>query len=182
MENVLRGKRIFLRLIEREDLVQRVQWINDAAIQATLNYDYPVSLAKTEKWFDGIVMDPSRKDFSVFTIESNEYIGFSGFINIDKLVNKAEMYVVIGDRRYWGGGYGTETYRVTINYGFTELGLNKIYGYQLTHNQAAHRIVEKLGWQRDGLLRQDKYSHGRIVDRYMVSILREDWEKLDFYR
>jgi RimJ/RimL family protein N-acetyltransferase len=176
MKDLLEGERIYFRLIEREDLPQRVKWINDPAIQHTLNYDYPTSLARTQKWFDTVLMDSSRRDFSVLTLADDTYIGFCGLINIEELVKKAEMYAVIGDREYWGAGYGTEIYRVLMNYGFNEIGLNKIYGYQLVHNEAAHRVVEKLGWKRDGLLRQDIYSHGRIRDRYIVSILRRDWK------
>ena len=66
-----------------------------------------------------------------------------------------------------------------IDYGFTELGLNRIYGYQLLNNYGAHRVVEKLGWIREGLLRKDCYSHGVLKDVYMVSIIREDWLKLN---
>lgn len=177
MKELLRGERVYLRLVERDDLAQRVRWINDPAVQMTLNFDYPTSLARTEKWFDGIVMDLSRRDFSIFTIEEDGYIGFCGLTSIQEQAKKAEMYAVIGDRDYWGSGYGTETYRVLTDYGFREIGLNRIYGYQLVHNEAAHRVVEKLGWKREGLLRQDRWSHGEIVDQYVVSILREDWEE-----
>lgn len=178
---MLKGKKIYLRLLEKDGLQKRVEWINDPEIQKTLNYDYPSSLARTEKWFDKIVMNLSRRDFEVYTIEDDEYIGFCGLMNIQMPVMKAELYAVIGNKDYWRGGYGTDIYRTLVNYGFLELGLNKIYGYQLTHNEGAHRVVEKLGWKRDGLLRQDLYSHGKIVDRYIVSILREDWKKQDSY-
>lgn len=178
---MLKGKKIYLRLLEKDGLQKRVEWINDPDIQKTLNYDYPSSLARTEKWFDKIVMNLSRRDFEVYTIEDDEYIGFCGLMNIQMPVMKAELYAVIGNKDYWRGGYGTDIYRTLVNYGFLELGLNKIYGYQLTHNEGAHRVVEKLGWKRDGLLRQDLYSHGKIVDRYIVSILREDWKKQDSY-
>ena len=182
MQDLLRSERLFLRLVEKPDLPQRVAWINDPEIQHTLNYDYPTSLARTEKWFDKAVMAPSRRDFSIFALETSECIGFGSLLNIDWLVKKAELSMVIGNRSYWGGGYGTESYKLLINYGFLELGLNKIYGYQLKHNHAAHRVVEKLGWTREGLLRQDLYSHGRIRDRYVVSILREVWQKLEIYK
>jgi RimJ/RimL family protein N-acetyltransferase len=182
MQNLLRSERLFLGLVERKDLPQRVVWINDPEIQKTLNYDYPTSLARTEKWFDKVVMDPSRRDFSIFALETSECIGFCSLYNIDWLAKKAELSNVIGNRSYWGKGYGSESYRLLVNYGFLELGLNKIYGYQLVHNHAAHRAVEKLGWSRDGLLRQDLYSHGKVSDRYVVSILREEWEKLEIYK
>lgn len=176
MNDVLKGEKIYLKPVEKCELQKRAEWVNDPEVQATLNFvHYPVSLARMEKWFDNILYDLSRRDFSVYTIKRNEYIGFCGFINIDNLVMKAELYVTIGKKEYWNGGYGTDTYKTIMKYGFIELGLNKIYGYQLEKNIGAHKVVQKLGWQRDGLLRHDIFSHGKIKNRYVVSILREDW-------
>lgn len=179
---MLVGNKVYLKLIEKEGLVKRVEWINDPEIQATLNYDYPTSLARTESWFNKVIFDLTRRDFEVYDKESNKYIGFAGLMDIKYPIMKAEFYTVIGDKSYWRGGYGTDVYRVLVDYGFKELGLNKIYGYQLLHNEGAHKVIERLGWKRDGLLREDLYSHGKIVDRYIVSILRKDWVELDVYR
>lgn len=176
--DALNGKKVYLKLIEEEDLKKRVEWLNDPVIQDTLNYDVPTSYAKTKAWFNKILLDPSRKEFSIFTQENDEYIGFCGILNIEIPVMKAEMHCVIGNKEYQRGGYGTEAYKLIMDYSFTEMGLNKLYGYQLGHNDSAHRVVEKLGWKRDGLLRQDLYSHGNIKDRWIVSVLKEDWEKL----
>lgn len=177
LSSLLRGKRVYLKLIEEEDLGKRVEWLNNPRIQKTLNYDYPVSLAKTQKWFHNKLMDDTRREFSVFNIDTDEHIGFAGLINIEKTTMKSELHAVIGDTKYWGGRSGIETYKLLMDYAFKELGLNKIYGYQLVHNKSAHRVVELLGWTRDGLLRQDLFSHGKLVDRYVVSILKEDWEE-----
>lgn len=175
---MLRGSKVYLKPIEECDLEKRVEWINDSEIQNTLNYDVPTSLAKTKAWFNKILLDSSRREFSIYTVDTNEYIGFCGLIKIEVPVMKAEMHCVIGNKEYQRGGYGTEAYSLIQDYGFEELGLNRIYGYQLTHNNAAHRVVEKLGWKREGLLRNDLYSHGKLKDRYIVSITREDWELL----
>jgi hypothetical protein len=100
----------------------------------------------------------------------------NALINITTKTKSAELHCVIGDTSYWKGGYGSETYKLLMDYGFEELGLNKIYGYQLLHNYGAHRVVEKLGWKREGLLRQEMYGHGKLHDVYYVACLREDWE------
>lgn len=176
---LLEGRRIYMKLIEREDLPIRVEWINDPRVGETLNFDYPTSLSRTEKWFEGVTLDKNRLDFTVFRRETDERIGACGFLDIDRLVMKAELYVLLGEKTLWGSGYGTEMYSLIVEYGFVELGLERIFGYQLKENAAAHRIVEKLGWKREGLLRRDLFSHGRPVDRYVVSILKEDWLNIE---
>lgn len=175
--DLLKGNKVCLRLMEEEDIPNRVKWINDSDVQNTLNYDIPTSLSKTKKWFDKILLDPSRREFSIFTLEGR-YIGFCGLFNMKVPEMKAELHAVIGEKEFWGGGYGTEVYKILVDYGFRELGLNKIYGYQLLHNYGAHRVVDKLGWIREGLLRKETYSHGTLKDVYIVSIIREDWLKM----
>lgn len=174
----LTGEKIYLKLFEKEDIPKRVEWINDSKIQDTLNYDVPTSISKTTAWFNKTLLDNSRREFSIFAKDANQYIGFCGLFNIKTPVMKAELHCVIGDKEYHSGGYGTDAYRVLTNYGFEELGLNRIYGYQLEHNVGAHKVIEKLGWQREGLLRQNTYSHGEIKDQYIVSIIRQDWEEI----
>lgn len=176
-KSMLRGEKVYLKLIEEKDLEKRVEWINDPQIQNTLNYDIPTSLSKTRAWFQKILLDNSRREFSIFTVKDDEYIGFCGLFDIKIPVMKAELHCVIGNKAYQSGGYGTEAYSLLQDYGFEELGLNRIYGYQLEHNAAAHGVVEYLGWKREGLLRNDLFSHGKLKNRYIVAITREDWEK-----
>ena len=179
---LLRGSKVYLRLIEEEDIPARVEWINDREIQSTLNYDIPTSISKTKAWFHRIQLDNTRREFSIFTCDGDKYIGFCGLINIQSPVMRAELHCVIGEKGFHHGGYGTEAYKLLTNYGFAELGLNRVYGYQLIHNAAAHRVVEKLGWKREGLLRRDVFSHGSLNDRFVVAILREDWQSLEVYK
>jgi len=177
LQRSLVGRKVRLRCVEANDLPLRVQWVNSPVIQRTLNFQYPLSLAKMQKWLDTVITDNTRRDFSIVTTDANAvYIGFGGFLNIDHGPRKAELYVAIGNSSYWGkGGYGIDAYRVLMRYGFLELGLNRIYGYQLTFNSSARRVVEMLGWQTEGTLRQDIFAHGELRDRAVVSILREEW-------
>jgi RimJ/RimL family protein N-acetyltransferase len=176
VRKLLSGNKIYFRLVEKEDLINRVEWINDLSVQETLHFDYPTSFARTQKWFDTIVMDKTRVDFSIFLLESKEYIGFCGLLNIDQMVKKAELYMTIGKRTYWGSGFGTEAYKLLTNYGFLELGLNRIYGCQNIDNHVAFHIKEKIGWKKEGTLRSDIYAHGKVYDRNVMAILREEWE------
>lgn len=175
--SLLRGEKVYLKLFDEEHIKERVNWINDPTVQDTLNYDIPTNTGKTKRWFDKMIVDPSRREFAIYTVEDNQYIGFCGLFNKDINTKSAELHCVIGNKNYWSGGYGTEVYTLLMNYGFCEWGLNRIYGYQLLHNFGAHRVVEKLGWTREGLLRQYTYSHGTLKDVYVVAILKSDWLK-----
>lgn len=177
----LQGSRIFLQLLEKEHLRKRVEFLNDIEVQETLNFDYPTSLAKTEAWFSKNVLSGNRVDFTFIRNDDSAVIGFGGFINIHARAQKAELYIFIGDKSCWGKGYGRDGYKLLVNYGFAELGLERIYLYQLSQNERAIKATTALGWKTEGLLRKDIWSHGELKDQYLLSILREEWEQNEIY-
>jgi len=172
----LRGRRIALQLVERDHLKKRVEFLNDPDVQKTLNFDFPTSLAKTEAWFSKNVLASNRVDFAIVKNEGEVVIGFGGFININAKARKAELYIFIGDKSCWGKGFGRDGYKLLVNYGFAELGLERIYLYQLADNERAVKATAALGWKTEGLLRKDIWSHGELKDQFLLSILREEWE------
>lgn len=154
----LQGSRIFLQLLEKEHLRKRVEFLNDIEVQETLNFDYPTSLAKTEAWFSKNVLSGNRVDFTFIRNDDSAVIGFGGFINIHARAQKAELYIFIGDKSCWGKGYGRDGYKLLVNYGFAELGLERIHLYQLS---------ERTGYQGyDG----PRMENRRVVEKgYLVS-------------
>ncbi|QHD70725.1 GNAT family N-acetyltransferase (plasmid) [Sphingobium yanoikuyae] len=181
MAGLLTGKRIRLTLLEKRHLERRVEFLNDDAVKRTLNFDFPTSLAKTEAWFQKNILSRDRVDFAFERLDDQAIIGFGGLINIDRLLRKAELYIFIGDKSVWGQGYGRDGYKLITNYGFIELGLNKVYLYQLSFNEKAITATKALGWNVDGLLRSDIFSHGELKDQYILSILREEWTNNEIY-
>lgn len=177
----LQGRRLSLQLVERNHLQKRVEFLNDPEVQKTLNFDYPTSLAKTEAWFSKNVLTSNRVDFAFILNEDSTVIGFGGFININTKARKAELYIFVGDKSCWGKGFGRDGYKLLVNYGFAELGLERIYLYQLAENDRAVKATAALGWKTEGLLRKDIWSHGGLKDQYVLSILREEWEGNGLY-
>ncbi len=173
---MLSGEKVYLKLVEFDDIPNRVKWINDPEVQNTLVYDIPTSLSKTTEWYKKTIMDNTRREFSIFT-KDGENIGFCGLINYDIKAKKAEFHFLIGNKSYWNGGYGTETCKLLMEYGFEELGLNKIYAYYLLHNKGSCRVFEKLGWIKEGLFKEEIYGHGKLWDVYYVAIFRKEWLK-----
>ncbi len=175
---MLLGDRIYLRLMEEKDIPYKVKWINDPDVRRTLNFDYPISEIGTKQWLNKVVLDGSRKDFIVYLIENDKPIGYAGFLNIDLRASKAEIYIGIGEKKYWGKGLAQEITAVQLEYGFSELGLNKLYIYSWVDNKKMIFIYEKFGFKGEGILRQDVFSHGEFRDRVVMGLLREEYLKL----
>lgn len=172
---VSREARILVLPIERDDLEARVRWLNDPEVQETLSFDAPVSLSRTVRWFERAILDPNRRDFTIWQREPRRRIGMAGLLGIDYRSRKAEVYVTIGEKECWGQGFATEAYEWIETYAFEELGLERLFLYTLAENSGTQRIMEKLQWKREGCLRRDAWSHGETKDRIVYGLLRSEW-------
>lgn len=174
---MLKGENIYLRLIEFEDIPYRVKWLNDEEINSGITISGPVSLAKTQAWFQKVVLDDTRRDFMIIDTEKKEPIGIIGIVKIDYQNSKAELYIAIGNKAYWGRNNGSEALQLIVKYSFCELDLNRIYLYTNTTNIRAQRFYEKNGFTKEGILRQHKYHKGKLDDYVIYSILKSEWSQ-----
>jgi RimJ/RimL family protein N-acetyltransferase len=81
----------------------------------------------------------------------------------------------MGETNLKGQGVSTEASKLILDYGFYELGLNRIYLFTETTNIPAQRLFEKVGFVKEGCIRQDIISHGEYVDRYTYGMCREEY-------
>jgi RimJ/RimL family protein N-acetyltransferase len=170
-------ERTVLRSLEREDLSLRVEWLNNNVVKETLFMRFPVSLAETELWFEKIICDNTRKDFIIERKEDSKPIGFAGYVNIDWINKKAEPFITIGEVEAWGKGFGTEVVHTLLDFGFNELGMNRMYGYVLNNNQAALNMDLKAGFLEEGILHGDVLLHGEFHNRIMLGVTKQQFNE-----
>lgn len=173
---MLKGKTVYLRLLSQDDLKDRVSWINDEENIQTLLFDWPTSIEKTQKWFSNVVFDNSKLNLSIVDMETNELIGMTGLLNIDRINHHAQLYITIGNKKYRGKRLPDEVIPLVLEYGFTELELKKIYLYTLPNNERGRHVYERNGFKQDGILRQQVYCRGKQQDLYVHSILKSEFE------
>ena len=103
-------------------------------------------------------------------------LGTIGFHNWDKEHLRAEVGYDIA-RRLWGQGAMSEVLPAVVRYGFEELGLNRMAGLCDPQNHGSRRVMEKAGFQVEGLLRENYVIHGKPSDALILSLLKRDWEQ-----
>lgn len=172
------GKSVYLRPLEKSDLPARVKWVNDPAVRRTLMFDYPLSLAKTEWWFSKAAIDPAKRHFSIIHREEDALIGMTGLLDIDLRHQRAQMYITIGEKAFWGRGLADEIIPLVQNYAFCELGLNRLYLYTLPSNARGRKVYERNNFTAEGVLRQHYFCVGELQDLHVHSILRADWARI----
>lgn len=166
---------VTIRKFKREDIPKKVEWINNPENNQFLHYDIPIEIEKTQKWFDNNIGRTDRYD-AVIEVDRVP-CGTIGLLSIDRKNSKAEYYIAMGEIALKGKGISTKATKLILDYAFKELDLNKVYLYTETENVPAQKLFEKIGFVKEGCIRDDLFSHGRFVDRYVYGICKNDYLK-----
>lgn len=168
---MLSDERIYLRAMEERDVADRVRWFNDPIVGAMLFIeDAPLSEVGTWQWLQRAALDKNRKDFMICVYADHRAIGCIGLRAIDWRHSKAETYLAIGEKDFWGQGYGKAAQLLLLRYSFSHLGLNRVYSYSLAGNERMIRVNQSLGFQLEGTFRDDVFDHGAFRDRVLTGI------------
>ena len=174
------GKRIRLRAIERADIAQFTEWLNDPEVRWGLMIRLPFSIAEEENWFENMLKSPQEEHplgIEMMTDIGWELIGNCGLFGFDWVVRQTEFGIFIGAKEYWNQGYGTEALKLMIDHGFSTLNLNRISLFVYENNPRAQRCYEKAGLSVEGRKRKAHYDEGQFFDIILMSILRSEWEE-----
>jgi len=171
---VIPGERIYLRGVERDDLDRCHAWMSDPGLRATLAQRYPMSLAREADWIERVTrgQDPSELTFAICLRESGRHIGNCGLVQIDRDNRNAVLGILIGEADCRGKGLGEDAVRTLCRFAFDELDLHKICLEAYAFNEGPIRTYERVGFRREGLLREDAYRGGRRIDVVVMGLLR----------
>lgn len=117
--------------------------------------------------------------FMIRTLEDDRIIGEIGLDGVLWSHGDAWVGISIGEKEYWGRGYGTDAMRVLLHYAFTELNLHRISLSVFEYNPRAIRSYEKAGFVLEGREREAIARGGKRWDMIYMGILREEWERLN---
>jgi RimJ/RimL family protein N-acetyltransferase len=101
-------------------------------------------------------------------------VGNVGLHDVDTAFGTAELgYYVHPDA--WSNGYATDAVGQVVGYAFAELRLHKVSARCFEHNDGSRRVLEKNGFQREGVLREEAFVNDEHVDMYRYGLLAEEW-------
>ena len=171
---------IELRPFERNDFARLIGWIKSPEFLlqwAGPNFSYPLNEAQLEEYIQGSEGDqPIRRIFKAVNINTNAVVGHVELNNID-LRNKSARIcrVLVGKPSLRGRGIGTQMMRRLLKIGFNQLGLHRIDLVVFDFNKAAIKCYEKLGFVKEGHLREVRRIGSEYWSLYQMSILEREW-------
>jgi RimJ/RimL family protein N-acetyltransferase len=173
---MVKGQKIILRAIEQEDLPTFVRWFNDPEVRQYLLMYMPMSPAEEEgKWFERQLENPDNRGFAIETTDG-VHIGNCGLHDCDWVNRRAVLGIAIGEKEYWGKGYGSDAVRTLLGFAFAEMNLHRVQLEVHDFNPRALRCYEKCGFKLEGRQREALFRNGGYHDTLIMGILREEFE------
>jgi len=176
---MLKHDDIALRQVAEADIDLFIKWFNDPVILKFLSVRSPKSAIEERAWLYEMITKRKKTDLLlvVDVTQNNKTItiGTCGIHKIDHQNRNAEISVIIGEVKEQSKGYGTKVGQLLLNHCFNNLNLNRVYTGAYSFNKASIRTLKKIGFTKEGCLRQAIFKNGKFYDIILFGILKNDY-------
>jgi UDP-4-amino-4,6-dideoxy-N-acetyl-beta-L-altrosamine N-acetyltransferase len=161
-----------LRLLTEADLPLLLSWRNDPAINRYMFNQRPIQLAEHLQWFCRVRQDPAY--ILLIYEESSGPLGHVNFIRKpDSAIAEWGFYVAPHAPK----GIGSSMCTTALKLAFLEINLHKVSAQILGYNERSLRLHKKLGFQQEGVLRDQHYDGNHYHDTHCFGLLEREWRK-----
>ena len=170
----LRTERLLLRPFRSSDVDDVLGYASNPEWARYLPVPVPYTRRDAEEFVARCILTETDSHSSWAIVHEGQA---SGGVDLDLRVlgaGTAEIGYSIA-HPLWGQGLVTEAARAVIHHAFGELGLVRVQAYADIRNVGSWRVMEKVGMQREGVLRSHRLVHDERTDDVVYAILREEW-------
>lgn len=174
--NFMKGRLVRLAAVDYEELASMIaKWSRDSEYWRFMASEAsrPFSVNQTRAWFDK--EPPDIFHFLIRCLANDQVIGDIGLEGVRWNHGETFVGIGIGERDYWGKGYGTDAMQIILRYAFQELNLQRVALNVFEYNPRAIRSYEKAGFRHEGRVRDCLQRAGRRWDLIYMGITREEW-------
>lgn len=167
----IEGDRVDLCPVEEEDVPAVHEAINDPSVWRTTGMNRPNNLAQERQWFEGLSEHDDAVSFMVAA--DGETVGNVGLRDIDANDGTAEIgFYVLPEHQ--GEGYATEAVRLALGYAFDHQRLHRVDAETYGFNEASRRVLEKAGFEHEGVRREAAFVDGEYRDVHVYGALASE--------
>lgn len=166
---------VTLRPLATTDLDAWYTW--EYSIELAMLAGWTPLLAKTafKQKFEQRINEP-KSEMKYFALDyESQFIGVLQLAEIDHFEKRAVISIFIGPKELWGRGIGSAALRLLLDYAFTVQGLERIYSEVYGFNTRSQRLMEHVGFQKEGILRQHDLQNGVRQDLHVYGILKPEF-------
>ena len=173
------GERLYLRALEVEDAARCAAWLNHPAVRVHLAHETPLSRCAEEQFLRGLGERPGSNQSQervllIVLREQDRPIGLVG-LHPKKCARAREVGILLGEQDCWDQGYGREAMSLLLDHAFLDLDVHRVELFVHAENPRAIACYERLGFVREGVLREAHFREGRFGDDVVMSVLGPEW-------
>ncbi len=167
----LEGDRLTLRLAESDDYDLLVRQYNDPSVRRQFG---DLRVPFTREALIAFLEKGEETIHHFVPYDDGTPVGHVSIRRLDLQARNGELgYTVFPEHE--GNGYATEASEILLGHAFDGLGLHKVWARVTEGNDGSMKVLEKLGFEREGILREQFYGFGTYVDEYRFGLLRPEW-------
>lgn len=173
---VLATGRLTLRWLEERDAAAQFAIFSDPEVTRYWSRPAWTEMTQAQDHIARALASYADGDALCFGVElEGQLIGNVSLFAFSEQSRRCEVGYALNSR-HWGQGYTGEALRAVLDYGFRELGLNRIEADIDPRNLASARVVERLGFRKEGVLPERWIVHGEPADSAIYGLLRRYWD------
>jgi RimJ/RimL family protein N-acetyltransferase len=119
--------------------------------------------------------NPTEIEFVIESAEPPMPIGYCRVYRVDHKNRSAEITCIIGEEAFRNKGYGPATARLLVDYCFGQLNMNRVGADSYSFNPRGIRVLEKVGFRREGVQRQAVFKNGVYHDKVLFGLLKNEY-------
>ena len=178
---ILETSRLILREVKEEDAKDMFQYLSDYEVVKPMGlapFESINDVLEEVNWYTSIYGEGTGIRWGITLKDSGKVIGSCGFLNMLTKHYRAEVGYELS-KDYWGRGIASEALEVVVKHGYQHFQLERLEALIEPTNLPSQKLVEKLGFKREGLLRHYEYTCGKFDDLYMYSLIKEECNLLE---
>lgn len=171
------GERVRLTALRPDDAQTMARWYEDGEFGRLFdaNPSFPKTDTALSRWMDNTERDKDAFALAIRLLYSDDMIGYVDIDGIQWTNRCGWMAIGIGSPANRRKGYGKEAMQLALRFAFHELNLHRIQLSVFSYNEAAIRLYEGLGFQREGVFREFILRDGQRYDMILYGILAREW-------
>ncbi len=171
----LKGKNIYLRALEPEDLEFVYEIENDEAVWEISNTETPYSRYVIKQYLENAHKDiyEVKQLRLVISSNGNEAIGLIDLFDFDFKNKRAGVGILIKDVKNRNTGYGSEALTLLINYCFNKLNLHQLYCSVTEENLSSLKLFVNQGFEKVGLKKDWNFVNGKFKNEYLLQLINK---------
>ena len=166
---------VTLRPLEFDDIDTLYEWETDIELAVWSGWTPLISRAAFRHKYEQRITEP-EKDLVMLGIEyEGQLVGYVQLALIDDDERRAAVGILVGEKNMWGHGIGKTALRILLDYAFTVRNLERVYAEVYGFNQRSLRLMERVGFQKEGVLRQHEIHNGARQDMHFFGMLKAEF-------